>query len=355
MPAQYTIPDLLATWPWPQSKNPLLDEVSQESTAWVKSMNLFEPAQFKKFNSCNFNLLAAFVGPLESKAHLRSACDLMNFYFAFDEYTDMADKNEAMKIADDVMDAFRHRKPEAAIGRSSGCLKITEMARQFFERTLTVVGEDCSGIERFITDFDAYTKSVIQEADDRSGGHIRSIKDYFELRRDTCGAKPSFSFFALGLNIPTHVYEDPVMLSLIENATDLIAITNDMHSYGLEHSRGLDGHNVITAIMHEHHLGFQKALVWLSVYSTATIKKFFSAQERLPSWGTKIDDAVKEYINRVGRCVRGYDSWSYETQRYYGRNGLKIQKHRRITLQPPKLGYLTKQQLQESMTHGISI
>jgi len=47
----------------------------------------------------------------------------MNFYFAFDEYTDMASGEEAKKIARDVMDAFRNTdKPSNN--------KITEMARQ---------------------------------------------------------------------------------------------------------------------------------------------------------------------------------------------------------------------------------
>ena len=68
------------------------------------------------------------------------------------------------------------------------------------------------------------------------------------------------------------------MISLIENVTDLIAITNvshliiwkltrhltftlkDMHSYRLELSRGLEVHNVVTAIMEEYHLDLQQAL-----------------------------------------------------------------------------------------------
>lgn len=40
--------------------------------------------------------------------HLRISCDLMNFYFAFDEYTDLANEEEAMQIARDVMYAFKH-------------------------------------------------------------------------------------------------------------------------------------------------------------------------------------------------------------------------------------------------------
>ena len=97
---------------------------------------------------------------------------------------------------------------------------------RFFERTVSVVGEDIPAMERFISDFDAYTNSVILEAEDRVAGHLRTVNDYMILRRDTCGAKPTFSFFGLGLNIPNVVFDNPLMISLIENATDLIAITN---------------------------------------------------------------------------------------------------------------------------------
>ena len=89
-----------------------------------------------------------------------------------------------------------------------------------------MVGDDTVAVEQFITDFDAYVKSVSQEADDRVYNRIRNVDDYFVLRRDTCGAKPSFSFFALGLNLPKAVFDHPLMESLIECAADLVAITN---------------------------------------------------------------------------------------------------------------------------------
>jgi hypothetical protein len=92
-----------------------------------------------------------------------------------------------------------------------------------------VVGEDPPAMERFIVDFDDYTKSIILEAEDRVANHQRTVNDYLVLRRDTCGAKPTFSFFGLGLNIPNAVFDNPLMISLIENATDLIAITNVSH------------------------------------------------------------------------------------------------------------------------------
>jgi hypothetical protein len=230
-----------------------------------------------------------------------------------------------------------------------------------------VVGEDPPAMERFISDFDAYTKSIILEAEDRVAAHQRTVNDYMVLRRDTCGAKPTFSFFGLGLNIPNAVFDSPVMISLIENATDLIAITNvshliyifggserdilifslkDMHSYRLERSRGLEVHNIITAIMVEYQIDLQQALYWLSGYASKTISNFLTNIRALPSWGEKIDRAVMVYIDRVARCVRGYDAWSYETNRYYGDDGLRVRECRKITLLPPDSGYITRQELE---------
>jgi len=339
---QYIIPDLLTTWPWKRVLNPKLAEVKDDAIAWVKSLALFEPAQLQKFNACDFNLLAALVGPVLGKEHLRITCDLMNFYFAFDEYTDVANKTEASQIAHDVMDAIRRK--EASVQLPHG--KITTMAQELFQRTVSVVGEDLPAVERFISDFDAYAKSIILEAEDRVAGHLRTVNDYITLRRDTCGAKPTFSFFGLGLNIPDAVFHNPFMISLIEDATDLIAITNDMHSYRLERSRGLEGHNIITAIMEEYNLDLQQALYWLSGYASKTISNFLTNSRSLPSWGESTDQAVKVYIDRVAWCVRGYDAWSYETNRYYGDDGLKVQKCRKITLLPPNRGYVTREQLE---------
>ena len=89
-----------------------------------------------------------------------------------------------------------------------------------------------------------------------------------------------------------------------------------MHSYWLELSRGLEVHNIITAIMEEYYLDLQQALYWLSGYASKTISNFLANIHALPSWGEKIDQAVMVYIDRVARCVCGYNAWSYETNRY---------------------------------------
>ena len=92
MPSQYFIPDLLVTWPWQRILNPALAEVKDDSNAWVKSLGLFEQAQLRKFNACDFStliyysldnvpladryfsdLLAALVAPQQDKGWFISA------------------------------------------------------------------------------------------------------------------------------------------------------------------------------------------------------------------------------------------------------------------------------------------
>ena len=118
-----------------------------------------------------------------------------------------------------------------------------------------------------------------------------------------------------------------------------------MHSYRVELSRGLEIHNIITAIMYEYHLDLQQALYWLSGYASKTIVDFLTNIRALPSWGEKIDQAVMVYIDRVTRSVRGCDDWSYEAKRYYGDDRLKVRACRKITLLPPDSGFINREEL----------
>lgn len=58
--------------------------------------------------------------------HLRTGCDLMNFFFVVDEYTDVEDASGVRQMVDIVMDALKNsHKP-----RPEGEMLLGEMARQ---------------------------------------------------------------------------------------------------------------------------------------------------------------------------------------------------------------------------------
>ena len=102
----------------------------------------------------------------------------------------------------------------------------------------------------------------------------------------------------------------------------------------MEYSRGLETHNIVTVVMHERKLGYEGAMEWLATFVKQNVTQFLEDRKRLPSWGEDIDRQLKTYVDALGYSVRGYDSWSFESPRYFGAEGKAVQEHRWVTLQP---------------------
>ena len=95
---------------------------------------------------------------------------------------------------------------------------------RFWLRAIEVASEPAQ--QRFIQSFSAYVYAVIDEASDRTKGHIRGIADFLELRRLTAGAYASFFSVELGLDIPHEIMAHPAVESLRSLAADSTVLTN---------------------------------------------------------------------------------------------------------------------------------
>ena len=96
--------------------------------------------------------------------------------------------------------------------------------RRFWLRAINVASEPAQ--RRFIRAFTDYVYGVIDEASDRTSGHVRGIADYFQLRRLTVGAYPSFFSAELGLEVPDEAMEHPALQSLLSSTADSMILTN---------------------------------------------------------------------------------------------------------------------------------
>ena len=67
---------------------------------------------------------------------------------------------------------------------------------------------------------------MVEEAEDRVHNRIRPVQDYLRLRRDTCGARPTLTLFEFGLNLPNEVTSHSILVSLTQDAVDLIILVN---------------------------------------------------------------------------------------------------------------------------------
>lgn len=74
----------------------------------------------------------------------------------------------------------------------------------------------------------------MQQSLDRSNGSLLNVKNYFEIRRDTIGVKPSYAINQIHLDLPDRVFESPLIARLTNLSIDMILISNDLYSYNVE-------------------------------------------------------------------------------------------------------------------------
>ncbi|KAG1869402.1 terpenoid synthase [Suillus subalutaceus] len=309
------IPDLLARWPFPRRLN-----------QHYSNFKAFSPKAQQAFNRCNLGktwliitllmcsrlslgLLGCLAYPIASEEHVRSACDYMNLAIVIDEYSDVSEEGDVRKQKDVIMDALRHPHKPRPKGEWVG----GEIARQFWERIIRD-GANSQSQKRFIAIFDEYLEGVVQQAIDRSGHHIRDIQSYFDLRHEV---------------ISHSTIEDVVAVSL-----DMMTLSNDILSYDLEQARGDDDHNIVKIVMHEFDTDVNGAMLWVADHHTKLEKKYFKAVAAIPKWGEPIDSQVREYCDGLGNWVRAGCDWSFESERYFGTNGMEVQQKKWILPMP---------------------
>lgn len=95
--------------------------------------------------------------------------------------------------------------------------------------------------KRFVDTFQQYMDSVVQQADDRNSHRIRDVKSYFEVRRDTIGAKPSFAINELHMRLPHEIITHPVVAKLTTLCIDALIIGNDLCSCGADRRAATTG------------------------------------------------------------------------------------------------------------------
>ncbi|KAF9528055.1 terpenoid synthase [Crepidotus variabilis] len=335
---RFTLPDILLNWPSASHISPFYEDAKRASSTWVESFSPFDRKGQDAFNACDLNLLAALAYSNRNAEFVRVGCDFMNLIFVFDEYTDVAEPIVARQLTETVLDAMRNPKKTSRHGEHL----LGEMTRQFWVGATALEGVNTGAANHFIAAMEFYIESVAVEAKDRAEKRVRSVEEYLKLRRGTVAGHSMLALTEFGLNLPDEVLNHPVIVALREAAVEMILIVNDMQSYISEVSSGLGDHNLVTAIIHEHHLELQDAFNWLGDYSDKIVAGFNENLQKLPSFGEELDKRVKIYVDGCGQWPRGEDDWSYETKRYHGDDGPQVRKTRQVTLRQVKGNYVVR-------------
>ncbi|KAK0200184.1 terpenoid synthase [Desarmillaria ectypa] len=324
------LPDTLTYWPWSRRINPHYEDVKAASEAWFRSFRAFGPEAQGAFDCCDFSLLSSLAYPTAIKEHLRTACDLMNLFFMFDEYTDTAPPEIVQQYADIIMDAIRNPTEP----RPSNEVVLGVVAQEFWAHGIKSASKTSQ--RRFVESFGHYTNSVVQQAKDRRQSYIWNIDEYFDVRRHTIGVNPSYAMLELGYDLPDEVFYHPTVVALQRMSCDLIIMDNDLASYNKEQTLEDHPHNIIASVMNELNCDLGDALSWVEDRHRSIRAKFLTLWTEVPSWGPDIDALASRYLHGVANWVRGDYCWSFESERYFGCNGRAVQEYRMVTLMPKR-------------------
>ena len=84
--------------------------------------------------------------------------------------------------------------------------------------------------------------------------------------------------------------------------------------------------------MNERGLDLQGAVDFVGELCKQAIDRFNYARSCLPSWSPQIDRDVDVYADGLANWMVGSLHWSFETERYFGKDGLEVMKTRRVQL-----------------------
>ncbi|VDB91880.1 unnamed protein product [Peniophora sp. CBMAI 1063] len=262
---------------------------------------------------------------------LRTACDVMDLFFFFDDSSDVATSEEVEAMTEIMMDALHNPHKPRAEGEWVG----GELTRQFWELAIETASPGSQ--KRFLEYYDQYARSVVREAQIRNDDiPIASVEEYFLLRRLTIGAKPAFAIIELDLDLPQEVVDHPVIREMEVLSVDMIILSNDIVSYNKEQACGDAISNIITIITVTHHTGVQDAMDWVERHYHDCAARFLELYyHHVPKFHSyRVDADVARYVDGLGNWVRANDRWNYESERYLGKRGLEIIKDRWVTLLP---------------------
>jgi len=111
----------------------------------------------------------------------------------------------------------------------------------------------------------------------------------------------------------------------------------DIFSYNVEQARGDDTHNLIPIFMEHHSMNLQEAVDKVGELCKNTIDAFISNLERIPDFeDERVNREVKLYVQGLQDWIVGSLHWSFETERYFGKDGLKVKETRIVNLLPKR-------------------
>ncbi|KAF9648811.1 terpenoid synthase [Thelephora ganbajun] len=327
---QFALPDLHSTCPLKDATNPHHKSAAAESRAWINGFKVFSDEKRAEFIAGSNELLVSHAYPFAPYERFRVCCDFINTLFVVDEISDVQNGKDALSTGMIYLNVLKD--PSWDDGS-----KLAQITREFRSRLYKFAKPNCQ--RRFYQTCADYVDAVGKEAEYRVQSKVLDLVSYTKLRRDNSAVYACFALFeyALDIDLPDEVVEHPTFKNLQDWGCDLVCWANDVYSYDVEQSKGLEGNNILTVLMEAKGFNLQEAADNAGVLFGDLMSCFIAERKKLPSWGPDLDRDVSRYVDAIGHWVVGNLCWSFETPRYFGSALEDVKRTRIVKLRPRKV------------------
>ncbi|EJD45635.1 terpenoid synthase [Auricularia subglabra TFB-10046 SS5] len=312
--------------------NPYHDRAAAETRAWLVSHNALDSHTLAIFTKADMEQLAARCYPTAPYHEFRTVCDFMTLLVVLDEISDAQNGADAHKTGVSFINVLKDATWDDGT-------KIASLTRELLGRMGDWV--KTGSFKRFATRCEAYYQATTTEAGLRERGEVLKLEAYEHLRRENSAVRACLAImeFALGLDIPDHVYDNEHFSAVYWAVVDMVCwVSDDIYSYAVERATGLAGNNFVTVLMKNKGLSLQQASDYIGEHYKSLVDQYFSARAalRTQSFGdAQMDQDVERYINEMSNWAIGNVVWSFETKRYFGDSDFKeIKRTQCVPLSP---------------------
>ncbi|KAE9383818.1 terpenoid synthase [Gymnopus androsaceus JB14] len=258
---------------------------------WFQRFRVYDTRKAEHWlKSGRFDDFAALSFPDADLSHLETCIMFFLWAFSTDDLSDEGDLQRKPEGVDDGHSASRKilYDPDAPQPCDSPyAAMLWDMLRR-----IRSTG-DQGTFRRFIQAYLQFSASQIQQASNCSLDCIPPVEEFILMRRATIGAAlvEAMVEYSLDIDLPEYIFKDPIVIAMSQATTDIMTWPNDLCSFNKEQADG--------------------------DYQNLVLKEYVDFKQRLPSFGPKVDAALRKYHTALEHFVQGCIVWYYSSPRYF--------------------------------------
>jgi len=301
------------SYPFQAEVSPYAERVDQQTFRWGRDVGIFEtPQDAERYRNTRVGWLAGRTSPRSSLDGLQLLADWQMWLFAFDDtFCDESATGDRPDLLAQAVTRYLGiiERAQPHPGCDPFAAALADLADRL-QRCATPVQR-----ARFAHAVTGYFLAQCWEAANRRRHSPPELAEYIYMRRHS-GAVPTCMALidvAGGFSLTPEEFDDPMVASLAECATNVACWANDILSYPKEISRSSVVHSLPAVLSAEFGIGTTEALQRAAVMHDQEVTRYEAAEHAVREHASP---ELHRYLDDLRFWMRGTRDWPLETERY---------------------------------------